>query len=72
MPLVAPNKAAPDNTGRADRRQREERLTPGGCAPVLAHGPSFGQNPRGSPDFLAYPVPKAYRRHRLGTRVLKY
>ena len=26
---------------------------------MLAHVPSFGQNPRGSPDFLAYPVPKA-------------
>ena len=25
--------------------------------PVLAHVPSFGQNPRGSPDFLAYPFP---------------
>ena len=32
---------------------------PGGCAPVLAHVCSFGRNPRGSPDFLAYPVPKA-------------
>ena len=28
---------------------------------MLAHGPSFGRNPRGSPDFLVYPVPKAYR-----------
>ena len=26
---------------------------------MLAHVPSFGRNPRGSPDFLAYPVPKA-------------
>ena len=25
---------------------------------MLAHVPSFGRNPRGSPDFLAYPVPK--------------
>ena len=24
-----------------------------------AHAPSFGRNPRGSPDLLAYPVPKA-------------
>ena len=29
---------------------------PRGWAPVLAHVPSFGQNPRGSP---AYPVPEA-------------
>ena len=38
---------------------------------MLAHIPSFGQNPtepRGSPDFLAYPVPKA-RMHVLGTGV---
>ena len=26
---------------------------------MLAHVPSFGRNPRGLPDFLAYPVPKA-------------
>ena len=26
---------------------------------MLAHVSSFGRNPRGSPDFLAYPVPKA-------------
>ena len=26
---------------------------------MLAHVPSFGRNPRGSPDFLAYPVSKA-------------
>ena len=26
---------------------------------MLAHISSFGRNPRGSPDFLAYPVPKA-------------
>ena len=26
---------------------------------MLAHVPFFGRNPRGSPDFLAYPVPKA-------------
>ena len=30
-----------------------------GCAPLLAQVPSFGRDPRGSPDFLAYPVPKA-------------
>ena len=35
---------------------------------MLAHVPSFGRNPRGSPDFLAYPVPKACM-HALGTRV---
>ena len=35
---------------------------------MLAQVPSFGWNPRGSPDFLAYPVPKACM-HVLGTRV---
>ena len=35
---------------------------------MLAHIPSVGRNPRGSPDFLAYPVPKACM-HVLGTRV---
>ena len=35
---------------------------------MLAHVPSFGRNPRGSPDFLAYPVPEACM-HVLGTRV---
>ena len=35
---------------------------------MLAHVPSIGRNPRGSPDFLAYPVPKACM-HVLGTRV---
>ena len=35
---------------------------------MLAHVPSFRRNPRGSPDFLAYPVPKACM-HVLGTRV---
>ena len=35
---------------------------------MLAHVPSFGWNPRGSPDLLAYPVPKACM-HILGTRV---
>ena len=35
---------------------------------MLAHVPSFGRNPRGSPDFLAYPVPKACM-HVLGTEV---
>ena len=34
---------------------------------MLAHVPSFGRNPGGSPDFLAYPVPKACM-HVLGTR----
>ena len=37
---------------------------------MLAHVPSFGRNPRGSPDFLAYPVPKACV-HVLGTGVLR-
>ena len=37
---------------------------------MLAHVPSFGRNPRGIPDFLAYPVPKACM-HVLGTRVLR-
>ena len=63
-----PNKAAPGNTGRADRRQRDVLVSPRGCAPVLAHVPFFGRNPRGSPDFLAYPVPKASM-HVLGTGV---
>ena len=35
---------------------------------MLAHVPSFGQNPRNAPDFLGYPVPKACM-HILGTRV---
>ena len=35
---------------------------------MLAHVPSYGRNPRGSPDLLAYPVPKACM-HVLGTRV---
>ena len=35
---------------------------------MLGHVPSFGWNPRGSLDFLAYLVPKACM-HVLGTRV---
>ena len=35
---------------------------------MLAHVLSFGRNPRGSLDFLAYPVPKACM-HVLGTGV---
>ena len=35
---------------------------------MLAQIPSFERNPRGSPDFLAYPVPKACM-HALGTGV---
>ena len=35
---------------------------------MLAHVPSLGRIPRGSPDFLAYPVPKACM-HVLGTGV---
>ena len=35
---------------------------------MLAHVPFFRRSPRGSPDFLAYPVPKACM-HVLGTRV---
>ena len=37
---------------------------------MLAHVPSFRRNPRGSLDFLAYPVPKACM-HFLGTGVLR-
>ena len=37
---------------------------------MLAHVPSFERNPRGSPDFLAYPLPKACM-HVLGTRVMR-
>ena len=36
---------------------------------MLAQVPSFGQNPRGSPDFLAYPVLKACQGHGLGNWV---
>ena len=35
---------------------------------MLAHVPSFWRNPRGSPDLLVYPVPKACM-HVLGTGV---
>ena len=35
---------------------------------MLAHVPSFERNPRGPPDFLAYPVPKACM-HVIGTGV---
>ena len=35
---------------------------------MLAHVPSFGRSPRGSRDFLAYPVPKACM-HVIGTGV---
>ena len=35
---------------------------------MLVHFPSFWRNPRGSPHFLAYPVPKACM-HVLGTGV---
>ena len=63
-----PTKRPLGNTGRADRRWRDVLVLPGGCAPAFAHVPSFGRNPRGSPDFLAYPVPKACM-HVLGTRV---
>ena len=38
---LAPNEAAPCNTGRADCRQRDKRVTPGQSAPVLAHVQSF-------------------------------
>ena len=34
---------------------------------MLAHVTSLGRNPRGSPDFLVYPVPQACM-HLLGTR----
>ena len=46
---------------------KRPQATPGGLiAAVLGHVPSFGRDPRGSPDFLAYPVPKACM-HVLGT-----
>ena len=63
-----PNEAAPGSTGRADRRQRDVLVMPRGCAPVLAHVPFFGRYPRGSPDLVAYPVPKALM-HVLGNGV---
>ena len=55
---------------------KRPRATPGGllAASVTCLSrregvpPCFGRNPRGSPDFLAYPVPKACM-HVLGTRV---
>ena len=37
---------------------------------MLAHVRSFGRDPRGSPDFLAYPVPEACMQV-LGTGVLR-
>ena len=37
---------------------------------MLAHVTSFGRNARGSPDLLAYPVPKACM-HVLDTGVLR-
>ena len=36
---------------------------------MLAHVPSFERNPRGSPDFPAYPVPKACQQRGFGTWV---
>ena len=36
---------------------------------MLGQVPSFGRNPRGSPDFLPYPVPKACQRRGLSTWV---
>ena len=36
---------------------------------MVAHVPSFGQKGRGSPDFMAYLVPKARQRRVLGTLV---
>ena len=36
---------------------------------MLAHVPSFGQNPRSSREFLVHPVPKACQRRILGTWV---
>ena len=36
---------------------------------MLEPVPSFGKNPRGSPDFLAYPVRTAGQRRALGTLV---
>ena len=34
---------------------------------MLAQVTSIGHHPRGSPDFLAYPIPKACQQHGLGT-----
>ena len=39
---------------------------------MLAHLFSFGQTSRGSPDFLAHPVPEAYQPRGLGTWVPRY
>ena len=64
-----PQQSGPGSTGRANSRQRAVLVMPGGCAPVLAHVPDYERNPRGSPDFLAYPVPKACGRRVLGTWV---
>ena len=36
---------------------------------MLAHIPSFRRNPRGSPHFLVYTIPKACQRRILGTWV---
>ena len=68
MSPIASNSFASAPCISAPLRQRDVLISPGGCAPVLAHVPSFGRNPRGSPDFLAYPVPKACM-HVLGTGV---
>ena len=69
--LVPPIKAAPGNTGRADCRHRDVLVMLGGWAPVLGNVPSFGRNPRGSPDLLAYPVPKACM-HALSTGITMF
>ena len=67
--LWTPRKRPRATLGGLMAALRDRRVERGGFAPVLAHVHSFGQDPRGSPDFLAYSVPKAYRRHRLGTWV---
>ena len=38
---------------------------------MLAHGNCSGRDPRGSVDFLVYPVLRAYQGHHLGTWVLR-
>ena len=64
---MAPKKAAPAPPGGLIAAS-VTGCHAGGMGPVAAHVPSFGRNPRGSPDFLVYPVPKACM-HVLGTGV---
>ena len=59
--------AAPGRTGRTNCCRHDVLVTPTGCAPVLAHVPTFWQNPRGSLAFMAYPFPKACQQRVLGS-----